>query len=145
MPTRSRVWHLLAIFLTFASLTLWSDASPATSGFSIPVAAWASLSGLIGVGHAVVGVGYRRLLPVVIGVGPAVLYRAMPPQGGSSLKQAQVLQKRLQVLAFARAATTLLAYCSFVMLLRIEGRRSIGAHTEIRLAREMIHAGLVPR
>jgi hypothetical protein len=140
---------LLAIFLTFASLTLWSDASPATSGFSIPVAAWASLSGLIGVGHAVVGVGYRRLPPVVIAVnfliGPAMLYRAMPHKGASSLKQAQVLQKRLQVLAFARAATTLLAYCSFVMLLRIEGRRSIGAHTEIRLAREMIHAGLVPR
>ena len=38
---------------------------------------------------------------------------------------------------------SLMAYGSFIGLLRLEGRRSIAAHTEIRLARE-IHAGLVP-
>jgi serine phosphatase RsbU (regulator of sigma subunit) len=147
MPPRSRVWLLLAIFLTFASLTLWSDASASSSGFWI--AAWAWLSGLIGVAYAVVWLGYRSLLPVAVALnllGPALLYRWMPPRREIrplSLEQAGQLQTRLQIVAFARTATTLLAYGAFLNLLRIEGRRSIGAHTEIRLAHE-IHAGLVP-
>ena len=147
MPARSRLWLLLAIFLTFASLTFWSDASAPTSGFWI--AAWAWLSGLIGVAYAVVWLGYRSLLPIAVILnllGPALLYRWMPPRGEIrplSVEEAELLQTRLQVLAFVRGVTTLLAYGAFLNLLRIEGRRSIGAHTEIRLARE-IHAGLVP-
>jgi len=147
MPARSRLWLLLAIFLTFASLTLWSDASAPKSGFWI--AAWAGLSALIGVAYAVVWLGYRSLLPIAVILnllGPALLYRWMPPRGEIrqlSVEEADLLQTRLQVLAFVRGVTTLLAYGAFLNLLRIEGRRSIGAHTEIRLARE-IHAGLVP-
>jgi serine phosphatase RsbU (regulator of sigma subunit) len=147
MPARSRLWLLLAIFLTYASLTLWSDASAPKSGFWI--AAWAWLSGLIGVAYAVVWLGYRSLLPIAVVLnllGPALLYRWMPPRGEIrplSVEEAGLLQTRLQILAFVRTVTTLLAYGAFLNLLRIEGRRSIGAHTEIRLARE-IHAGLVP-
>jgi hypothetical protein len=46
-------------------------------------------------------------------------------------REAGLLQTRLQMLAFVRTVTTLLAYGAFLNLLRIEGRRSIGAHTEI--------------
>jgi serine phosphatase RsbU (regulator of sigma subunit) len=149
MPVQSRMWLLLAVFLTFASLALSSDASAAASGFWIRVAAWAWLSGVIGVGYGVAGFGYRKLLPFVIAlnvVGPVLLYRWTPPRAelqALSLEQVDLLQTRLQILASVRTVTTLLAYSSFIALLRVEGRRSIGAHTEIRLARE-IHAGLVP-
>ena len=110
MPARSRLWLLLAIVLTFASLTFWSDASAPTSGFWI--AAWAWLSGLIGVAYAVVWLGYQSLLPIAVILnllGPALLYRWMPPRGEIrplSVEQAELVQTRLQVLAFVRGVTT---------------------------------------
>jgi serine phosphatase RsbU (regulator of sigma subunit) len=53
------------------------------------------------------------------------------------------VEARLSVLGTVRIVMSLVAYASFTAVLRLEGERSIGAHTEIRLARE-IHTALVP-
>jgi len=149
MPVRSRVLLTVAIFLTFASLALWTDATASASGFWVRVAATAVFSGIVGMGYAAVGFGYRILLPFVIilnVVGPNMLARWVPQRGeirALSVEDVRQLEGRLQKLGAVRMVTSLLAYSSFIALFRLEGRRSFGAHTEIRLARE-IHAGLVP-
>ena len=149
MPARSRWLLTAAIFLTFASLTLGGDLSAGSDGFWTRVIATSVFSGLVGIGYAAVGFGYRLLFPIVLAVtllGPAALNRWTPTPReirAHSTADVAVLDRNLRALNRIRMAMALMAYGTFIGLLRVEGRRSIAAHTEIRLARE-IHSGLVP-
>ncbi len=148
MPMRSRILLGVAIFTTFMALSLWGASLSLAPGFWTRVVASALFSGVIGLGYAAVGFGYRVMLPVVIVVnilGSVLMARWMPVRQPSamSLQQVRQAETRLDVLGTVRIVISLVAYTSFIAVLRLEGERSFGAHTEIRLARE-IHASLVP-
>lgn len=149
MPRRSRFLLASAIFMTFASLGLTGDTLSLLPTFWQRAAAGAAFSGVVGLGYAVVGLGYRWVLPFVIALnlfGPAMFSRTAPPRTGPhALDAAEVLavERRLGTLSAVRIGFALVGYSCFVAVLRLESRRSFGAYTEIRLARE-IHAGLVP-
>jgi len=149
MPKRSRVLLGLAIFTTFASFSVWGTSLSLAPGYWTRVTAAALFSGLLGLGYAAVGFGYRWMLPIVVIVnisGPPALSRWTPnpgPPHPMSVEQVRLAEGRLGLLGTVRIVLSLMAYSSFIALLRLEGERSIGAHTEIRLAHE-IHASLVP-
>src|SRR5687767_5596695 len=82
MPARARALLLLAVFLTFASITLNGNMTAAAPGFWPRVIATSLFSGAVGVGYAVVAFGYRALFPLVLALtllGPVALTRWTPP------------------------------------------------------------------
>jgi serine phosphatase RsbU (regulator of sigma subunit) len=149
MPRRSRVLLFTAIFMTFASLPLGGENLSLASDFWIRSAATAAFSGVLAVGYTAVGLGYGILLPAVIALnvlGPMLAGRWLPAAvrpHALMVADVQAIEARLHWLSVVRSVLVVLGYTLFYSVFRLEGRRSIVAHTEIRLARE-IHAALVP-
>ncbi len=149
MPVRSRVLLGAAIFLTFASFGFSGDSLSLAPDFWMHIVLMALFSGVVGVLYAVFGFGYRIALPIAIAVNIAGAYYFSQwnwnPAGQQALSAPEVqrVEGRLRLTGGARIVVSMIAYSSFIALLRLEGKRSIGMYTEIRLARD-IHAALVP-
>ncbi len=149
MSVKSRALLAVAIFLTFASFGLSGGSLSLAPDFWPHILLAALFSGVVGLGYAAFGFGYRWALPIVVAVNIIGVYyfshwswRPDGPQALSALG-VQRVEGRLQVAGSVRILVSMIAYSSFIALLRLEGRRSIGMYTEIRLARD-IHAALVP-
>jgi serine phosphatase RsbU (regulator of sigma subunit) len=149
MSMKSRVLLGVAIFLTFASFGFSGDSLSLAPDFWTHIVLAALFSGVVGVAYAAFGFGYRIALPIAIVINIAGAYYfgqwSWDPGGRQALSAPDVqrVEGRLQLTGGVRIVVSMIAYSSFIALLRIEGKRSIGMYTEIRLARD-IHAALVP-
>lgn len=149
MSVKSRALLGVAIFLTFASFGFSGDSLSLAPDFWTHIVLAALFSGVVGVAYAAFGFGYRIALPIAIAINIAGAYYfgqwSWDPGGRQALSAPDVqrVEGRLQLTGGVRIVVSMIAYSSFIALLRIEGKRSIGMYTEIRLARD-IHAALVP-
>lgn len=140
---------LTTIFATFASLSIAGDTISTAPGFWAHTIAASLFTGLLGVGYAAGGFGYRWLLPFVVALnifGPSLVNRFQTPAPrptALSAAEIEIVDRRLSALGVYRIGLAIVGYVAFIRVLRREGRRSVAAQTEIRLARE-IHASLVP-
>jgi serine phosphatase RsbU (regulator of sigma subunit) len=149
MAPSSRVLMFTTVFATFASLSVAGDTLSPGPGFWSRTIATSMFTGLLGVGYAAAGFGYRWILPFVIVLnifGPPVLNRverSVPRPASLSSADIEIIDNRLSGLAAYRITLAIVGYVSFIRVLRREGQRSVAAQTEIRLARD-IHSALVP-
>ena len=149
MPRRSRALFGVAIFTTFTAFALSVDRLPTDAHFWLRMVIVAVYTGVLGLGYAFSSFGFRQLLPFVIAfnvLGPLAFSRWLmpgaPPDVLSAVDIAGV-ETRLRVVRILQSVMAVTGYSCFIGLLRLEGRRSVSAHTEIRLAHD-IHASLAP-
>jgi hypothetical protein len=149
MPRRSRVLLGVAIFTTFAAFALSVNRLPTDAHFWTRMAVVAVYTGVLGLGYAFSSFGFRQLLPFVLAfnfLGPFAFSRWLspgePPHMLSAVDIADV-EGRLRIVRTLQSVMAVTGYSCFIALLRLEGRRSVSAHTEIRLAHE-IHSSLAP-
>ncbi len=149
MPRRSRALFGVAIFTTFTAFALSVDRLPTDAHFWLRMVIVAVYTGVLGLGYAFSSFGFRQLLPFVIAfnvLGSLAFSRWLmpgaPPDVLSAVDIAGV-ETRLRVVRILQSVMAVTGYSCFIGLLRLEGRRSVSAHTEIRLAHD-IHASLAP-
>jgi hypothetical protein len=149
MPRRSRMLLGVAIFATFTAFALSVDRLPTGPHFWLRLAIVAVYTGLLGLGYAFSSFGARHLLPFVIAfnvLGPAAVSHWLPagePPHVLSAADIAAVEFRLRIVRVLQSVAAVTGYSCFIGLLRSEGRRSVSAHTEIRLAHD-IHASLAP-
>jgi serine phosphatase RsbU (regulator of sigma subunit) len=149
MPRRSRLLLGVAIFTTFAAFALSVDRLPTDANFWPRMLLVAAYTGVLGLGYAVSSFGFRQFLPFVIAynvLGPLVFSRWLAPGAHPQMLSAvdiAAVEWRLSMVRTLQSVMAVTGYSCFITLLRLEGRRSVSAHTEIRLAHD-IHASLAP-
>jgi serine phosphatase RsbU (regulator of sigma subunit) len=149
MPRRSRLLLCVAIVMTFAAFALSVDRLPTDAAFWPRMAVVAVYTGILGLGYAFSSFGFRQLLPFVLAfniLGPLAFSQWFAPgprpETLSAIDIAGV-ERRMRLVRILQNAAAITGYSCFIALLRLEGRRSVSAHTEIRLAHD-IHASLAP-
>jgi serine phosphatase RsbU (regulator of sigma subunit) len=149
MPRRSRVLLGGAIFATFAAFALSVNGLPTDAHFWPRMFVVAAYTGVLGLGYAMSGFGFRQFLPFVIVfnvLGPLAFSRWLAPGAHPQMLSAADIagvEARLRMVRTLQSVMAVTGYSCFIALLRLEGRRSVSAHTEIRLAHD-IHASLAP-
>ncbi|HWB18205.1 MAG TPA: PP2C family protein-serine/threonine phosphatase [Vicinamibacterales bacterium] len=149
MPRRSRALLGVAIFTTFTAFALSVDQLPTDTHFWLRMAVVAVYTGVLGLGYAFSSFGFRQLLPFVIAfnvLGPLAFSHWLAPGNPPHVLAAADIagvEARLRVVRALQSVMAVTGYSCFIALLRLEGRRSVSAHTEIRLAHD-IHASLAP-
>ncbi len=148
-PWRSRLLFYLGVFCCFAPVGLLKEMQTLGAAPTSYLVAQGLFSGLLAVTWAACAIHARRWIPIVIlatfGSFFVLKHFFPPPALPESLSSDAIvsLKGRLTTMAVATMFVVDLAYVAFVMFILSEGRRSFGAYTEIRLARE-VHASLVP-
>jgi serine phosphatase RsbU (regulator of sigma subunit) len=139
----------VAIFTTFMAFALSVDHLPVDAHFWLRMAIVAVYTGTLGLGYAFSSFGFRQLLPFVIAfnvLGPLAFSHWLAPGEPSHVLSAADIasvEMRLRIVRTLQSVMAITGYSCFIGLLRLEGRRSVSAHTEIRLAHD-IHASLAP-
>jgi hypothetical protein len=148
-PWRSRLLFYLGVFCCFAPVGLLKEMQTLGAAPTSYLVAQGVFSGVLAVSWAACAIHARRWLPLLIVVTIVAFFglRNMfpPPALPDHLSSEAIvsLKARLTWMAVATIFIIDLAYVAFVMFILGEGRRSFGAYTEIRLARDL-HATLVP-
>ena len=148
-PWRSRLLFYLGVFCCFAPVGLLKEMQTLGAAPTSYLVEQGVFSGMLAVTWAACAIHARRWLPLLIVVTIVAFFGLRnvfpPPVLPDHLSSEQIasLKGRLTTMAVATIFTVDLAYVAFVMFILGEGRRSFGAYTEIRLARDL-HATLVP-
>lgn len=150
MPSGARAAFYIGVFCCFAPIGLLREATTLTVEPWWVIALMTLFSGAVAVAYAWTAIHAPRWFPVPVALHIAltVLFaqtipETVPPTtlGEHDL---QLLSNRMAIMAAVITLSLAGAYVSFFILIRREGLRFSGAHTEIRLARN-IHEALVPR
>ena len=148
-PWRARLLFYAGVFCCFAPVGLLKEMQTLGAAPTSYLVAQGVFSGTLAVSWAACAIHARRWLPLLIIVTIVAFFGLRnvfpPPALPDHLSSAEIgsLKGRLTTMAVATIFIIDLAYVAFVMFILGEGRRSFGAYTEIRLARDL-HATLVP-
>lgn len=149
MPAGAQAAFHAGVFFCFAPIGLLQGAMRLQVVPWWEIATMALFAGGVAVMYAAVANRNVRWMPVPIGIHlglTLLLGRVLPPHPtAETLDAAGVLlvSRQLMVIGVLTILSLVGAFSCFLILIQREGLRFIGAHAEIRLARD-IHAALAP-